>query len=57
MIRASRRALRRRAGSEATHPLATPLQFLKGVGRGDKLLANLGLHTVDHYLPARQRKE
>jgi ATP-dependent DNA helicase RecG len=47
----------RRAGSEATHPLATPLQFLKGVGPGRaKLLANLGLHTVEdalYYLPAR----
>ncbi len=47
----------RRPGSEATHPLATPLQFLKGVGpRRAKLLANLGLHTVEdalYYLPAR----
>ncbi len=47
----------RRPGSEATHPLATPLQFLKGVGPGRaKLLANLGLHTVEdalYYLPAR----
>ncbi len=47
----------RRPGSEATHPLATPLQFLKGVGpQRAKLLANLGLHTVEdalYYLPAR----
>jgi len=50
-------ATSRRPGSEATHPLATPLQFLKGVGPGRaKLLANLGLHTVEdalYYLPAR----
>jgi ATP-dependent DNA helicase RecG len=47
----------RRPASEATHPLATPLQFLKGVGpQRAKLLANLGLHTVEdalYYLPAR----
>ncbi len=40
-----------------THPLATPLQFLKGVGPGRaKLLANLGLQTVEdalYYLPVR----
>jgi ATP-dependent DNA helicase RecG len=47
----------RSPASEATHPLATPLQFLKGVGpQRAKLLANLGLHTVEdalYYLPAR----
>ena len=41
----------------ATHPLATPLQFIKGVGpQRAKLLANLGLHSVEdalYYLPAR----
>ena len=47
----------RRAGPAVTHPLATPLQFLKGIGpqRG-KLLANLGLQTVEdalYYLPIR----
>jgi ATP-dependent DNA helicase RecG len=45
------------ARPEATHPLATPLQFLKGVGpQRAKLLANLGLRTVEdalYYLPAR----
>jgi ATP-dependent DNA helicase RecG len=39
------------------HPLATPLQFVKGVGpQRAKLLANLGLHTVEdalYHLPAR----
>jgi ATP-dependent DNA helicase RecG len=44
-------------GAEPTHPLATPLQFLKGVGpQRAKLLANLGLRTVEdalYYLPAR----
>ena len=47
----------RRAGPEATHPLATPLQFVKGIGpQRAKLLANLGLHTVEdalYYLPTR----
>jgi ATP-dependent DNA helicase RecG len=46
-----------RRASETTHPLATPLQFLKGVGpQRAKLLANLGLHSVEdalYYLPAR----
>ena len=45
------------AGVPATHPLATPLQFLKGVGpQRAKLLANLGLQTVEdalYYLPDR----
>ena len=45
------------AGPQTTHPLATPLQFLKGVGpQRAKLLANLGLHTVEdalYYLPVR----
>ncbi|MGH7385382.1 MAG: ATP-dependent DNA helicase RecG, partial [Candidatus Rokuibacteriota bacterium] len=49
--------MRHTAGPQATHPLATPLQFLKGVGpQRAKLLANLGLHTVEdalYYLPAR----
>ena len=47
----------RRAGPEAPHPLATPLQFVKGIGpQRAKLLANLGLHTVEdalYYLPTR----
>jgi len=47
----------RRAGPETTHPLATPLQFVKGIGpQRAKLLANLGLHTVEdalYYLPTR----
>ncbi|HEX7214949.1 MAG TPA: ATP-dependent DNA helicase RecG, partial [Methylomirabilota bacterium] len=47
----------RRAAPAVTHPLATPLQFLKGVGpQRAKLLANLGLHTVEdalYYLPVR----
>jgi len=46
-----------RAASAAPHPLATPLQFVKGVGpQRAKLLANLGLHTVEdalYYLPTR----
>ncbi|MGH7349651.1 MAG: OB-fold nucleic acid binding domain-containing protein, partial [Candidatus Rokuibacteriota bacterium] len=50
-------AARGGAGPPATHPLATPLQFLKGVGpQRAKLLANLGLHAVEdalYYLPAR----
>jgi len=50
-------AARGGAGAPATHPLATPLQFLKGVGpQRAKLLANLGLHTVEdalYYLPVR----
>ncbi|HSL52309.1 MAG TPA: ATP-dependent DNA helicase RecG [Candidatus Deferrimicrobiaceae bacterium] len=45
------------AASPVPHPLATPLQFLKGVGpQRAKLLANLGLHTVEdtlYYLPVR----
>ena len=48
----------RRAGPEAPHPLATPLQFVKGVGPPRaKLLADLGLHTVEdalYYLPTRR---
>ena len=47
----------RRAGPEAAHPLATALQFVKGIGpQRAKLLANLGLHTVEdalYYLPTR----
>ena len=47
----------RRAGPEVPHPLATALQFVKGIGpQRAKLLANLGLHTVEdalYYLPAR----
>ena len=47
----------RRAAPAVTHPLATPLQFLKGVGpQRAKLLGNLGLHTVEdalYYLPVR----
>ena len=47
----------RRAGPEAPHPLATALQFVKGIGpQRAKLLASLGLHTVEdalYYLPAR----
>ncbi|HEY7205399.1 MAG TPA: ATP-dependent DNA helicase RecG [Methylomirabilota bacterium] len=47
----------RRATPAVTHPLATPLQFLKGVGpQRAKLLGNLGLHTVEdalYYLPVR----
>ncbi len=47
----------RSAGASATHPLATALQFLKGVGpQRAKLLANLGLDTVEdalYYLPLR----
>ncbi|HUM15114.1 MAG TPA: ATP-dependent DNA helicase RecG [Candidatus Nitrosotalea sp.] len=47
----------RRAATEATHPIATPLQFVKGIGpQRAKLLANLGLQTVEdalYYLPAR----
>jgi ATP-dependent DNA helicase RecG len=47
----------RRAGPAVTHPLATPLQFLKGVGpQRAKLLGNLGLRTVEdalYYLPVR----
>ena len=47
----------RRAGPEATHPLATALQFVKGIGpQRAKLLANLGLHAVEdalYYLPTR----
>ncbi|HSB43037.1 MAG TPA: ATP-dependent DNA helicase RecG [Methylomirabilota bacterium] len=47
----------RRAAAAASHPLATPLQFIKGVGpQRAKLLANLGLHTVEdalYYLPTR----
>jgi ATP-dependent DNA helicase RecG len=47
----------RRAAPAVTHALATPLQFLKGVGpQRAKLLANLGLHTVEdalYYLPVR----
>jgi ATP-dependent DNA helicase RecG len=39
------------------HPLATPLQFIKGVGpQRARLLANLGLHSVEdalYYLPTR----
>jgi len=45
------------AAAQSTHPLATPLQFVKGVGpQRAKLLANLGLRTVEdalYYLPAR----
>ena len=40
----------RSAGASATHPLATALQFLKGVGQRAKLLANLGLDTVEDAL-------
>ena len=47
----------RRAGPEVPHPLATALQFVKGIGpQRAKLLANLGLHTVEdalYYLPSR----
>ena len=47
----------RRAGPEAPHPLATALQFVKGIGpQRAKLLANLGLQTVEdalYYLPSR----
>ena len=47
----------RRAGAAVAHPLATPLQFVKGIGpQRAKLLGNLGLHTVEdalYYLPAR----
>ena len=47
----------RGAGAAAPHPLATPLQFVKGIGpQRAKLLGNLGLHTVEdalYYLPAR----
>jgi ATP-dependent DNA helicase RecG len=47
----------RGAGPEAPHPLATPLQFVKGIGpQRAKLLANLRLHTVEdalYYLPSR----
>jgi ATP-dependent DNA helicase RecG len=47
----------RRAAPAASHPLATPLQFVKGVGpQRARLLANLGLHTVEdalYYLPTR----
>jgi ATP-dependent DNA helicase RecG len=47
----------RRAGPEAAYPLATALQFVKGIGpQRAKLLANLGLHTVEdalYYLPTR----
>ena len=50
-------AVGRRAGPEAAHPLATALQFVKGIGpQRAKLLANLGLHTVEdalYYLPTR----
>jgi ATP-dependent DNA helicase RecG len=46
-----------RAPSPPTHPLATPLQFVKGVGpQRARLLANLGLHSVEdalYYLPTR----
>ena len=46
-----------RAGPEAIHPLATALRFIKGTGpQRAKLLANLGLHTVEdalYYLPTR----
>jgi ATP-dependent DNA helicase RecG len=48
---------RTRTAGAPTHPLATPLQFLKGVGpQRAKLLANLGLVTVEdalYYLPVR----
>ena len=47
----------RGAGAAVPHPLATPLQFVKGIGpQRAKLLGNLGLHTVEdalYYLPAR----
>ena len=50
-------APRARPASPAAHPLATPLQFVKGVGpQRARLLANLGLHTVEdalYYLPLR----
>ena len=46
-----------RPGPAPTHPLATPLQFLKGIGpQRAKLLGNLGLRTVEdalYYLPTR----
>jgi ATP-dependent DNA helicase RecG len=46
-----------RPGPAPTHPLATPLQFVKGIGpQRAKLLGNLGLRTVEdalYYLPAR----
>jgi ATP-dependent DNA helicase RecG len=46
-----------RTPSSPTHPLATPLQFVKGVGpQRARLLANLGLHSVEdalYYLPTR----
>jgi ATP-dependent DNA helicase RecG len=47
----------RGAGAAVPHPLATPLQFVKGIGpQRAKLLGNLSLHTVEdalYYLPAR----
>ena len=47
----------RRAGAPVPHPLATPLQFVKGIGpHRAKLLGHLNLHTVEdalYYLPAR----
>ncbi|HEX7784950.1 MAG TPA: hypothetical protein VF653_01900, partial [Methylomirabilota bacterium] len=47
----------RRAGAPVTHPLATPLQLVKGIGpQRAKLLGNLSLTTVQdalYYLPAR----
>ena len=46
-----------RRGPVPTHPLATPLQFVKGIGpQRAKLLGNLGLRTVEdalYYLPVR----
>ncbi len=46
-----------RPGPAPTHPLATPLQFVKGIGpQRAKLLGNLGLRTVEdalYYLPTR----
>jgi len=46
-----------RPGPAPTHPLATPLQFVKGIGpQRAKLLGNLGLRTVEdalYYLPVR----
>jgi len=46
-----------RRGPAPTHPLATPLQFVKGIGpQRAKLLGNLGLRTVEdalYYLPVR----